>query len=165
MAQYYDSSTSPFYRNRYPRPPMLDKGNLGPPIFGPYQQRWDPNTRAWYRPDGSRAPLAGFGGLGETLLPELDFTASTTPEVVDRQTFFTLAVAVALGLGGGWALEKHHKMAGFAMLGLGGVAAITAVLMLKRNVDARNSFLAWQQAPAPPPPGLPGSGMIAGWRG
>lgn len=166
MAQFYDSSTSPFYRSRFPRPPVLDKGNLGPPIFGPYQQRWNPHQRAWFRPDGSRASLAGFGGFGEGgTLPELDLTASSEPEVVDRQTFVALAVAIGLGLTGGWALQKHHKLTGYTMLGLGGVAAVTAVLMLKRNIDARNGYIAWNAAPAPPPPGGHVPGQITGWRG
>lgn len=162
MAQRFDSSSSQFYRSRYPRLPVLDKGNFGPPIWGPYQQRWDPNVRQWFRPDGSRASLSG---LGDMELPNLDLSANAgATELVDRQTFATIAVALVLGLGGGWALQKHHKMAGFAMLGLGGIAAVTAVMLLKRNADAQAAYAAWQSTPASPPSGMPNSGTIAGVR-
>lgn len=165
MAQFYDSSSSPFYRSRYPTLPVLDKGNLGPPIYGPYQQRWDAYTRQWYRPDGSRAQLSG---LGDMVLPELDVESvsarSGAPEVINQQTFVTIAVALGLGLGGGWALQKHHKLIGFTMLGLGGFAAVTALLMLKKNMDARAGYYAYTGEPAPPPPGVPNSGMLAGSR-
>jgi len=168
MAQFYDSSSSPFYRSRYPRMPVLDKGNLGPPMFGPYQQRWDPYTRQWYRPDGSRAQLSGFSGLGDMMLPEMDLSpAAGSTELVDKQTFVAIAAALALGLGGGWALQKHHKMVGYSMLGLGGVAVIVAILKLKKNVDAQSAYAQWT-TPGPDPrladrSGVPG--MIAGWRG
>lgn len=165
MAQYFDSSTSPFYRSRFPKMPALDKGNFGPPVWGPYQQRWDPAKREWRRPDGSRAALAG---LGDMVFPDLDVAAvanrSGAPEVINQQTFVTIAVAVALGLGGGWALQKHHKLVGYSMLGLGGFVAITALLMLKKNMDARAAYTMYT-SPAPQYRAEPGSGFIAGWRG
>ena len=134
--------------------PLLDKGNLGPAIYGKYQQRWDPNTRQWYRPDGSRAQLAG---LGDMVLPELDLTVDAVmvqADPIDKQTFVAVAAALALGLGGGWALQRHYKLAGFAMLGLGGFAAVIAVLKLKQHLDAQAAYAAWngkKQAP------------VAGW--
>ena len=141
MSQYFDSSTSSFYRSRFPRLPTLDKGNLGPPQYGPYQQRWDPYRREWLRPDGSRAALAG---LGDMVLPELDVSDSAgTRELVDKQTFVAIAAALALGLGGGWALQKHYKLAGYSLLGLGGIAAVTALLKLKQNLDAQAAYAMW----------------------
>ena len=154
MAQYYDASSSPFYRSRYPQAPVLDKGSLGPPIFGPYQQRWDPKMRQWYRPDGSRAQLAG---LGDMTLPDMDLTTEgrTGPrELVDKQTFVVLAAALVLGLGGGWALQKHYKLVGYAMLGLGGVAAVAGIFKLKQNVDAQAAYAMWN---------TPRGGAVAGW--
>lgn len=148
MAQVYTSDSSPFYRNKFPVPPLLDKGNLGPPAYGPYQQRWDPNRRIWLRPDGSRAPLSGLGALGaEMNLPVLDLSPEAgTKQLFDKPTFITLAAALTLGLSGGWALQHRYKLAGAALLGLSGVAAIIGVIQLKRNADAVAARDAWADA-------------------
>ena len=145
MIPAFDSTSSSFYRNRYPRPPVLDKGNYGPSITGkPYLDRWDPNRRAWFRPDGSRAGLAGLG----LTLPELDLSESAgTRETVDKQTFVMLAGALALGLGGGWALQHRHGLIGAGLLGIAGIGAIVGVIRIKQNLDVQAAYAAWQGRP------------------
>ncbi len=50
---------SPFYSVAPRKESLYDRGNLGPPIYGEYRDRW--NGKQWIRGDGSRAPLSGFG--------------------------------------------------------------------------------------------------------
>lgn len=166
MAQVYNSDSSPFYRSRFPQSPKLDKGNLGPPIFGPYQQRWDASKRQWKRPDGSRAPLAGLGNTGDMVLPTLDLSSgSAQMKLFDKQTFVVLAGALALGLGGGYALQHRAKLLGAGLIAAGGVAAVLGIIRLKQNADNIAMQKQWQDLPAVPEhPGMPGSGMVAGFR-
>ena len=143
MVPSFDSDSSPFYRTKYPRAPVFDKANYGSSITGrPYLDRWDPNKRTWVRPDGSKAPLAGLG----LTLPELDLSDTAgTRETVDKQTFMILASALALGLGGGWALQRHYKLAGSALLGIAGIGAIVSVIRIKQNLDVQAAYAAWQK--------------------
>lgn len=133
MAQQFDSRASPFYRNRHKSVAYQDKGNYGPAIFGPYLQRWDPVTRQWRRPDGSRARLAG---LGDTVLPTLDLSNGPAPSLFTKEAFLVLGAALVAGLGAGWAFQHHYKTAGFVLLGVTGVAGVFGAITLKQNVDA-----------------------------
>lgn len=42
-----------------------DRGNLGPPVYGEYRDRW--TGTEWLRGDGSRAPLAGLGEMADDI--------------------------------------------------------------------------------------------------
>ncbi len=50
---------SPFYSQAPRQESLYRRGYLGPPVFGPYQDKW--TGTEWLRPNGSKAPLSGLG--------------------------------------------------------------------------------------------------------
>lgn len=147
----YPRLSSPFYKAEYRHPAVYGEDNiLGPPQFGPYQERYV--NGYWRRPDGSRA-MAGLSGgiraLGDMVLPELDLSAGGGVE--QRSLMGTLATlgigaAALIGLGGWWLWSKQHKIAGGVALGVAGIAAVGGISSLIQAKSSADAAATWRAA-------------------
>jgi hypothetical protein len=141
--------SSTFYKPEYRRRDGLRAyGSLGPPLYGPYQDYFDRTRGEWRNADGSKA-LAGFDGLGDMTLPELDLSPSaggSAKSLMAAVATLGLGVAAVIGLGGWWLWTKNHRVAGGVALGVAGLAAVGGISTLVQGKMATDAAAAWRAA-------------------